>query len=228
MRSAIRTVALALALLAPVAGAQAEEHEDRFSALLEYRQRHLDIRGYTVLRGGGVHVIQERWVWGWGPFWGPGRTTVIREPITEEHRWAVFQGNQRLTVPVYHDLVGNDEVARDLRRRIELRRRSASSLLGIGVGGLTATLVGLAGMALATAPSQYYGFGMLAAVGGGGMLVGFVGGAAAAGAAAQARHDFGTMMTPDVVHQEVADYNERLRGELGLTRAQTRRFLRER
>ena len=195
---------------------------DRVDALYRYRSRRLQLRGHQYYTGGGTTVVHTGW---WspyrGPFWGIGTSYVLTDPLVAHDSWAVFQGSQRLTVPVYLDLV-DDEAAEALSKRIARNRQGSQGLLVLGLGGLGAVLVGSFGGTTASSYDEARQWSLVTNVGLGGLAVGFLGSSVAAGAARKLRHDFTATLDYTSTLDLVEAHNDKLRTELGLSEGDVR------
>jgi hypothetical protein len=197
-------------------------------ALTAFRRQHLAIRSYARWEGGGATVIHGGWG-GWGPYhhlgWGLGTSYVIRDPAHQTHDWAVFRGDQRLSVPAYLEEVGDTARLGGLQRDIERAELSHHVGYGVGLAGAATLLVAMVGVRSAQDLEGYQTWnsvalgGVLAGVGG--VMVGSHGNSKAQ----RLRADFRSTVDYDAVQEQVDAYNERLRGELGLSPAEAFREL---
>jgi hypothetical protein len=206
--------------------------EERFEALMRFRHDHLDLRGTTRWSGGGATVIHGGWGWGWGPHWGWGwgwsPSVVIRDPLEPQHDWAVFQGVQRLTVPAYLDEVGDQLRLAALEQ--DLRRTHRRQVVGYGVGGtgMAATVVSFVAAAWSETEGELMLWNTVATGGLCAALVGTMVGSSAASRGRRLQTDFPHTVSYDDTQAQVDAYNERLREELGLTRADAYEVITER
>lgn len=207
-------------------GPSPDTDDDRLGRILDYRARHLSIRGQSYLTGGSTVVVHRHHGWGWNPYWGWGTTYVIQEPVTEEYLWAVFQGQQRMSVPVYLSVTGQDEAHAELLARIRSHRHAGYALLTVGGVGLVTMMTGVGGMHFAQSHAEFHGWGIMAGSGLITLLVGLIGGSASLAESQQLRWDFTGRFDPGECQRDVDVYNRALRGDLGLSEADVSSYVR--
>lgn len=198
------------------AAAQAEiDAAERLAALREYKAQRLSIREETELRGGGVSSVYQP---GYGVTAGTGvMQPVITDPYYTVQTWAVYEGDQRLSVPDYLLLTGQEELAEALLLDIQRSERQSKLLYGMGVAGVVLSGVGVIGQINSTDADSYALY-RGAALGGVVLAVGgFVGGSLPASRARGLQEDVGYRFTVEQVQPRLDAYNEQLRRDLGLS-----------
>jgi hypothetical protein len=196
--------------------------EARYPALLAFRQRHLDLRGYTSLVGGGAVVVDSGWGWGWGgPWWHGGFGTSYIIPMSRERvdDWAVYRGSSRLTIPAYLDAVGDETGSRALQGSITRAERTSRTFYAVGGVGLAATVVGFLGAVSARDTGTFHTWNVVSTAGLVAGITGVVVGRGQSGRAARLGHDFSGTLDHEETQSQIDAFNEQLRVELGLTRA---------
>lgn len=217
------------AALSPVQAPGLLDPDQRFDALMSFRHQHLDIRGSTRWQGGGATVLHGSW--GWGPYhgwgWGWGPSVVIRQPLEPDNDWAVYQGVKRLSVPSYLEQVGDQLRLSALEQ--DIQRTSRNEKIGYGVGGVgaAATVVGFVASAWAESHQELMTWNTVATGGICAAVVGVMAGSSAASRGRRLQTDFRATVAYDDTRAQVDDYNERLRRELGLSKADVYRVLTE-
>lgn len=194
---------------APVARAPAASPEAISGrAWSEYRSRTLVLRPlteWTVMSSG----------WGpygwWGAPYGWGGVWVSRHDAV-----AVYQGPQRLDVPEVLGALGDVPGRMNLERRIRNQRRAGRVLTGIGLVGLTGTLVGLVGMDTAVTWDQARDWSAVTWTGAGLMVGGLVAGGIPSDRARRLQVDPELTFGPSELQQRVDAHNDRLARELGI------------
>ncbi|MFH1464169.1 MAG: hypothetical protein ABIO70_07270 [Pseudomonadota bacterium] len=194
--------------------------DQRFGAMLAFRQRHLDLRGFTRWEGGGAVVLHSGWGWG-GPWWhsGFGTSYVIPTAPDRVDDWGVYRGPTRLTIPGYLEAIGDDGGSRALQGSIAHAQRTSSAFYTAGGVGLAATLVGFLGAASARDIDTFHTWNVVSTAG---LLVGITGVVVGRGQAGRARrmtHDYSGTLDYGEAQAQVDTYNEQLRLELGLSEA---------
>ncbi|MEZ4321588.1 MAG: hypothetical protein R3F61_29210 [Myxococcota bacterium] len=199
---------------------------DRSVAYAEYRERWVSVRSYQTFSGGGARVVGG-WGYGWPGFGSPyiGMSTgyVLRDPLVVHDRWAVYQGRDRLTVPMWMDLADAPEQRDALRRRIRRTRAWNGTFLGLAIaGGVTA--VGASYGSRTAGTYEEFDDWNLVASGGLTALVGAIGAYASGMHARTLRYDFDATQDLRETHRLVEAHNAALRDELGLTAAEAERL----
>jgi|GEM_PF-1275648 len=186
------------------------------SALVVYGNRRLSVRSQTHYEGGG-YTAYSRSFFPLTPFLGFGTTYVVQNPVTEYKTWSVYQGSQRLTVPVYLEVIGDLEQAAVLRRKIKHRQVGSGVLLGVAAGGIVTAMAGGMTYLFARNSAEAYG-GVGMSVGGAvAAILSFGGAWGLAVDGRRLRWDFPSVLDRGI-QQQVRDTNEALRTELGLSR----------
>jgi hypothetical protein len=207
----------ALPAAVPAAGSGSEAH---FAALLSFRQRHLDLRGFARWEGGDAVVLHSGWGWGWGgPWWHGGFGTSYVIPTARERvdDWAVFRGTTRLTIPAYLDAVGDEGGSRALQGSIARAERSSRALYAVGGAGLAATVIGFFGAASARDIDTFHAWNVVSTAGLVAGISGVVVGRGQSGRAQRLGHDFSGTLDVQETQTRIDAYNEQLRLDLGLS-----------
>jgi hypothetical protein len=199
---------------------------EELNAILTFRTQHLEVRETDTLIPGRITFVRSGWGWGpraWrGYSWGT--TDVITTPPAVMEGWAVYQGPQRLSVPEYLDAIDRDVDAVALERRIRRNRGVGTLFNGLAVAGLGAGVGGLVGSIADPNRVDPTWTGLSLGGFGTAILSGIVGGATR-NRASKLAADFDATQELDGVLEQVRDYNEELRQELGLTPQQAYREL---
>lgn len=190
---------------------------ERSEAISSYRTRHLAIRRISEIYGGGP-TYTSSYYHSYGG-WGFGSVHVMGSPFYRLDTWAVFQGPERLSVPVYLDKVGDTARLQDLEKRVRSNRTASTSLFVLGGAGVATSLVGLIGVDSATTEEQYLAWSAVSTSGVLAMVVGFVGGSFPASKARKLQYSAPHTLTLEEVEAAVRGYNGALREELGLSPA---------
>ncbi len=188
---------------------------DHYKALRQYQRKRLAIRGETRREPGTTYVFGTGGgYWRWG---GWHTATVVHDPGTITRTWGVYRGPERLDVPTFLQMVGQQDLADDVSRRVRRARTAGKVWLtgaGIGAAGLVAGIVGtsLADTAdeVQTWSSVTLG-GSLLAVGG------LVGATFPMGKANRLAADPAASVSWSEAQDWVDAYNDQLREELGLS-----------
>lgn len=191
--------------------------EARAAAIRAYRARHLAIRSWSELRSTTVYS-DIGYGYGYGyPYGGYGGVTIGMPWFWSEERWSVYRGPQRLSNTRYLDLVGQQDEARDLDRRIRGNRTAAGVLYGVAAAGGVATVASLVGMDNATTLRSWEDWRVVGMAGLGGVFVGAISGSFPTARARRLGADPLAIRTWEALADEIADHNEALRVDLGLS-----------
>lgn len=199
---------------------------DLTASLAAYQSRAVSIRSYRTYSGGAGRMVGWGYGWpGWGnPYVGMSTMYVIRDPLIPQDHWAVYQGNDRLTVPMWMDLADAPEERDDLRRRIRRTRGWHGAFVTLAVAGAVTAVGASYGSQAATTYDQYDDWN-LAISGGLTALAGGIAGAYGTGVHARTlRYDFDRTQDLGRTWMLVDEHNARVRSELGLTPADTAPF----
>ena len=133
--------------------------------------------------------------------------------------WAVFQGDQRLSVPASLERMGMAGQKVELERRIRRRRTAGTVLYALGGTGLAAAVVGLVGADQARTYDEARTWSRVATIS---MFSGagcFVAGSFPLGKARRLEADPVYTLSRSEAEALADDANERLRNKLGLSPA---------
>lgn len=149
--------------------------------------------------------------------WGWGGVAVASPPTwVRDESWAVFRGPVRIDVPTYLQEVGDTTARMQLEQRVQRNAQASDVLLGVGIAGGVAGLVGLLGMDRARTLQDLSTWSEVATVGG----VAFVGGLVTFGLpASKARRlqwEPETTLNLATVQEQVLEHNRSLRSQLAV------------
>ena len=215
-----------IALLLPAAHAQDLETPEDLRAVLTFRDEHLSVREEHEVIPGRVTFLAPGWGWGPGPWTGYGwsNADVISTPPDVMHSWAVYRGPERLTVPDFLQAVERTSEAESLEVRVRRNVTIGRVFGGLAVMGVAAGVGGFVGT-IADDPSRETTWTGVALGGlGGSVLSGIVSGATKSRSEKLA-HDFPETQDLLSAQEEVREYDEELRSELGLSPVQAYREL---
>ncbi len=193
---------------------------EEFRALLMFRDEHLSLREERRFVPGRTTVLAQPWGFGPRPYWGfgwQGNTVVTVEPPTYESEWAVFEGGQRLSVPMYLRATEQVSSAELLERKIERARDVSVAARAIGwvgiVGGLVSTVLAVN----ADASDEVRTLSVIGASSAGAGLVSLAIGGSQRSRARRLTFDFEASKSLGDVRREVRDYNVDLMDRLDLS-----------
>lgn len=215
-----------LVFLELAARAQEPVTPEDLRGILTFRDEHLSIREQRTVVPGRMTVLGSGW--GWGPLpwrgytWTP--TSVVQSPPEIYESWAIYRGPQRLSVPQFLESVGQPLEAVALERRIRRNSTTGKVFGGLAVLGLAAGLGGIVGSFVDT-PIGQPTWTTVGLSGLGTSLVSSIVSGATGSRANKLASDFTETQDLGRVQEQVRDYNEELRNELGLTPAQAYREL---
>jgi len=176
-------------------------------AMRDYRARHLRVKSETHRERGDTVVVSSP-----GPYRG-WSTTVIQQPDSVEHTWAVYQDFIRLNVPDFLEVAGRSERAIKMREEIDLLETKARKGTIAGLAGMAVTLGGM--VALSSNPqSQPATWTTL-----GGVITmtgGFLGGGIPRAKAHRLQYAYPATLSPQETRSLVDLHNEKLQQELRL------------
>lgn len=197
---------------------------EQLAALRRYRDERLQVRAETEIHGGSTMVVGGWWGGAWRPgpygrwhygFGFPG--AVIAEPPTLERAWGVYRGPQRLTVPELLQVTGQTDLARDLDRDIRRARTASTLWFGLAGVGVASAVAGMVGLSVADDREEALLYNQVVLGGAGAAATGLFVGSFPASKASRLTHDVPRTMTLQEAQALVAQRNEALRNELGLT-----------
>lgn len=200
------------ALAVPPASPVPSPRRANLDAIRSYQADYLRLDNETEYHGGGGTYVGTG---GWRGRWHTG--VVIPNPVYTTQTWAVYQSARRLQVPEFFAHIGDIERADSLSKQIKRQQTTSVGLYVFGGAGIAAMIAGAYGSRYAPSPQQRYQWTMASVGGLCASLVGLVGGSIPAARARHNRHDFPYVIDHDSALREVQEYNDRLRGELGLT-----------
>ena len=210
----------------PESSAQGFAHPEAVAA---FRDQHLDLRGSSQWRGGSEVVSLPYFGWSTyrGVGWGVGASTVLRGSVEPRGEWAVFQGIQRLSVPSYLELVGDDLRHNALQADIAQATRRGKVGYGVAAAGVVALVAGYFGASTASTPEELGAWNGVTLGGVCALVGGALGGNSASSRARRLEIDFRSTVAFDDTCAQVDTYNETLRDGLGLSPAEAARVLTE-
>jgi hypothetical protein len=209
-----------------VAQAQEPTTAEDLRAVLTFRDQHLSIREEHEVIPGRVTFMGSGWGWGPGPWTGTTWTSadVVTTPPAVLHSWAVYRGPQRLAVPDFLQAVERDGDARSLELRVRRNASIARVFGGVAIAGLAAGVGGFVGTVADDPERQMTWTGVAIGGLGSSILSGIVSGGTRSRSERLA-HDFPETQDLTTSQEEVREYNEELRVELGLAPVQAYREL---
>jgi hypothetical protein len=213
----IRPVLALLLMLTTSAFAQADG-DSPLQKQVEWEKRRLQVRITSYLYEG----VAQR------PSWRDGITfrhwQVAGEdgdaPLVRATTWAVYEGENRLSVPDYLQRVGRVEESVKLRGRVKRLTLVSNVTFGVGTAGGVTAVGGFAASALSGGDQDRYVMANTAlSVGVGALVAGLVTSHVTASRAARLRHDYAQTLSQSEVVGEVVAYDDALRKEIGLISA---------
>ena len=187
---------------------------DRLKALRAYKNQSLSIRRETELQGGGARVGTSM-VYGMGPVMVTQHVTTA--PVYTVRTWGIYRGPERINMPRFLDLVGDEAGHASLVEEIERKYKQAKTGFTVAGAGGVGLFLGIMGMSVATTESSWYSWNMVALGGSLTGLGGMVAGSLPASRATQLTRHPRTSTTPEEAQVLIDDHNEALRDRLGLT-----------
>lgn len=197
---------------------------EQLAALRRYRDERLQVRAETEIRPGSSMVVGGWWGGAWRPgpygrwhygFGFPG--ALITEPPTVERVWGVYRGPQRLTVPELLQVTGQTDRARELDRDIGRARTASTFWFTVAGAGVASAVVGMVGLSVADERGEALLYNQVVLGGAGAAATGLIVGSFPASKVSRLTHDVPRTMTLQEAQALVAQRNEALRNELGLT-----------
>ena len=213
---------LAIPLAAPrpePARIEAAPDAEKVAAFRKYRSQFLSVRHYTGLAVGSTTVHTD-WYGGYG--YGYGWGTVHRGVpyIYRVDDWGVFQGPQRLDTFSYLDRVGDLNKRQIVKQQVRSRRTLGGVLYALGGAGVVGSIASAAGMVNAKTQAEYSQWRIANTTSVGVIIGGFLGGSFPFSRARRLASHPGQSSDLAVIEDQVAEFNEGLRTELGLTPAE--------
>ena len=152
--------------------------------------------------------------YGMGPIWV---TQPVTQPVYTVRTWGIYRGPERILMPRFLELVGDEEAHDALVQEIEhnhQRSRTGFTIAGAGGVGL---FMGIMGMSVASTEHTWRTWNMVALGGSLSGVGGMIAGSIPASRASQLARHPRTSMTSEEAQALIDAYNESLREELGLT-----------
>ncbi len=187
---------------------------DQLALLRDYRARHFSVR--TEFNTTGVSTRA------WSPMPYSGGGAIPHQDATGTTRsWAVYEGSERVNVPYYLELSGQDQERRDLVARVTMKRWLGRAYYGAAVAGVGTVIFSAIAVNSTEDDAKKNSFEKIGATGLMVAVVGLIGGSVPTAHAARLENDY-TMSYIDIASAEdlVDVQNEALRLELGLTPSQ--------
>jgi len=188
----------------------------KLEAFRAYRSRHLSVRHYsgvamgTVVAGG----------YGYGFGYGYGAMQTAYPYYYPVQGWGVFQGPVRLQTLDYLGLVQDVATRQRVQQRVRRNQVTGYSLFAVGVAGIAGTIVAGTGASNARTLAELQQWRTVGTVSTLGLLGGFIGGSFPLSKARRLLNQPGLSVPRADIDQQVSDFNEGLRNELGLTPAE--------
>jgi|GEM_PF-6045380 len=174
----------------------------------EWRTRRLELRSETISRPSGAwyrHPHRSRY---WYQYNGGVEYKV--------QAWGVYQGFERMNVPDFLAVVGEDDLRESLSLDIRHNRRWATTGFGLAATGAGVMLAGVFAANAAQSPEEWVAASNLTGAGALTTIIGIFGGSVA-GARAHALERYPkTIMPSSEAIRRVRVYNADLRDELSL------------
>jgi hypothetical protein len=187
---------------------------DRLKALRAYKNQSLSIRRETELQGGGARVGTSM-AYGMGPVIMTQHVTTA--PVYTVRTWGIYRGPERINMPRFLELVGDEAGHASLVEEIERKYKQAKTGFTVAGAGGVGLFMGIMGMSVATTESSWYTWNVVALGGSLTGLGGMVAGSLPASRATQLTRHPRTSTTPEEAQVLIDEHNEALRDRLGLS-----------
>lgn len=195
-------------------------------AIRTYREQFLALRTFGETQVGTTWDYTP--VGRWGPYgYRTGWRAWPRPYVVRTTSRGVFQGQTQLDVPSTLAALGDDAARQDLDRRIQTNQTLGNVSYGLGVAGVAASVVGLIALDQCCSSPVLPGdvdtlraartWSTVSASGVVLLVGGFIGGTIPSGRAQRLQYDYATTLDLDVLGARIAEHNEQLAAEFGLT-----------
>jgi len=125
----------------PTVTVEPQRSEETLKALRRYRRERISVHPEIEIRGGNTSMQPS---FGWNTS-SLAFGTTITEPVTTTQTWGVYQGAQRLDVPMFLSEVGALDLRYQVQRDIQQATRRSRlwfSVAGLGMAGVVTGSLG--------------------------------------------------------------------------------------